>query len=146
MSWLDPTLANPAIGGFPGALVFAGNGPNSCKCRNDLNTYYMNYQPRIGLAFSLNPKNGNTGRLRRDDHAPADRLVAAQAERSEQTCLGSPQNQDFNSLDNGISPAFYWENNVPAYQKAPFFDPSLNTGFTTTQRQGGPDFSLRRSQ
>src|SRR5438874_9687611 len=28
-SFLDPNLPNPAVGGYPGALVFAGDGPNS---------------------------------------------------------------------------------------------------------------------
>ena len=43
----------------------------------------------------------------------------------------------FNSLDSGISPAFYWETGLPPYHKAPFFDPTLNTGFNTATAQGG---------
>ena len=30
-SFLDPTLPNPAVGGYPGAIVFAGDGVNSCQ-------------------------------------------------------------------------------------------------------------------
>ncbi|HYP07782.1 MAG TPA: TonB-dependent receptor, partial [Bryobacteraceae bacterium] len=38
VSFLDPDQPNPAIGGFPGALVFAGDGPNSCNCRTPVKT------------------------------------------------------------------------------------------------------------
>ncbi|HYM05239.1 MAG TPA: hypothetical protein VEU11_01645, partial [Terriglobales bacterium] len=39
--------------------------------------------------------------------------------------------------NDGYTPAFYWDNGVPAYQKAPFFSPTLNTGNTTTTPQAG---------
>src|SRR5665811_1114617 len=53
MSWLDPNLPNPAIGGFKGALAFAGNGPNGSGTRNgNVPVYMRNFQPRIGLAYS----------------------------------------------------------------------------------------------
>jgi hypothetical protein len=38
-SFLDPNLPNPAIGGYRGAIVFAGNGPDSCQCRTPIKTY-----------------------------------------------------------------------------------------------------------
>jgi hypothetical protein len=118
-------------------LVFAGYGQNSCQCRNALTTYYMNYQPRIGLGYSLNPKTvlragyGVTTTPRGSAGGSGSGKIGT-------GLLGFSAEPSFASLDNGISPAFYWENNVPPYQKAPFFDLSLNTGFTTTQRQGGP--------
>ena len=34
------TLPNPAVGGYPGAVVFAGDGPNSCSCRTPIATYH----------------------------------------------------------------------------------------------------------
>ena len=33
MSFFNPTLANPAAGGYLGALQFAGSGTDSCNCR-----------------------------------------------------------------------------------------------------------------
>src|SRR5262249_12925388 len=56
MSWLNPSAPNPAIGGFPGILTFAGDGPNGCHCRNDVAMYRRAFGPRIGFAYSLNGK------------------------------------------------------------------------------------------
>ena len=39
-SFMDATMPNPAVGGYPGAVVFAGDGPNSCQCRTPIKTYY----------------------------------------------------------------------------------------------------------
>jgi len=54
MSWLNPRLANPAVGGYRGALEFAGYMADSCKCQTNLTTYYKNFQPRVGFAYSVN--------------------------------------------------------------------------------------------
>jgi len=43
----------------------------------------------------------------------------------------------FTSLDAGISPAYYWENGVPAYRKPPTLERTVNTGFYTGNPQGG---------
>src|SRR5205814_7162076 len=52
-SFLDPNLPNPAVGGYPGAIMFAGNGADSCHCRTPIKTYYGAIGPRLGLAYSL---------------------------------------------------------------------------------------------
>ena len=135
MSWLDTTKPNPAVGGFPGALVFAGDVPNGCKCRNDIQTYYKNFQPRVGFAYGLTRKTVVRGgysmtAVRRGAAGGSGTKIGTGV-------LGFSANPTFNSLDNGISPAFYWEAGVPAYQKAPFFDSTLNTGFYTGVLQGG---------
>ncbi len=39
-SFLDPTLPNPAVGGYPARIVFAGDGVNSCHCRTPIDTYH----------------------------------------------------------------------------------------------------------
>jgi hypothetical protein len=55
-SFLNPTLTNPLTGN-PGALQFAGNaGPLSCNCRTPVHTYYKNFGPRLGLAYSADDK------------------------------------------------------------------------------------------
>jgi hypothetical protein len=50
MSFFNPSLANP-VTGQPGALQFAGNGPNTCNCDTPMNTYMKNIGPRLGFAF-----------------------------------------------------------------------------------------------
>jgi hypothetical protein len=136
MSWLNPTMANPAIGGFPGALQFAGYGPNSCQCRNNFATYYRAVGPRLGLAYSVSRKTV----VRAGYALSYTRRGAAGGYGSGTTgtgLLGFVANPSFTSLDNGISPAYYWDKGVPSYIKAPFFDPTLNTGYNTTTAQGG---------
>ena len=50
--------------------------------------------------------------------------------------LGFSAQPSFPSVD-GFSPAFDWDDGVPGYQKAPFFQSDLNTGFTTERPTGG---------
>ena len=56
-SFLNPTLTNPATGNA-GALQLAGNrgAGFSCNCRTPVQTYWKNWGPRIGLAYSVTPK------------------------------------------------------------------------------------------
>jgi hypothetical protein len=136
MSWLNPDLPNPAIGGFRGALEFAGFGPNSCKCRNNFSPYYRALGPRIGFAYQLTSKT-----VIRAGYAMTYSRQGSGGGRGSGTTgtglLGYTASPTFSSLDGGISPAYYWDRGVPPYQKAPFFDSTLNTGFTTQNPQGG---------
>ena len=57
-TFLNPNLMNGATG-TPGELQFAGNygGPGvSCGCQTPVHTYWKNWGPRIGLAYTVNPK------------------------------------------------------------------------------------------
>ena len=57
-SFLNPNITNP-ITGNPGALQFAGNRGGtgvSCNCRTPVNSYYKNFGPRLGLAYSVDEK------------------------------------------------------------------------------------------
>ncbi len=136
MSFFDPTAPNPAIGGFPGALVFSGNGVNSCKCRTPVKPYYGNLEPRLGVAYKLNSKTIlRAGYAINSTHRGA--VGGRGGARTGTGLLGFTANPSPASLDGGISPAFYWESGFPSYQKAPFFEPTLNTGFYTGVPQGG---------
>jgi len=56
-SFMNPNLTN-AITGTPGELQFAGNhgGPGvSCNCRTPVQTWWKNFGPRVGLAYSVTP-------------------------------------------------------------------------------------------
>ncbi|HEY0307574.1 MAG TPA: TonB-dependent receptor [Acidobacteriaceae bacterium] len=58
-SFLNPNITNP-ITGNPGALQFAGNwggaGVSCGGCRTPVDTWYKNFGPRFGLAYSLDSK------------------------------------------------------------------------------------------
>jgi Carboxypeptidase regulatory-like domain len=57
-TFLNPNITNAATG-TPGMLQFAGNYGGagvSCGCRTPVNTYWKNWGPRIGLAYSVDDK------------------------------------------------------------------------------------------
>lgn len=55
MSFFNPNVANPVVG-LPGALQFAGSGPDSCHCSTPIQQHNINPGPRVGAAYSLNDK------------------------------------------------------------------------------------------
>jgi hypothetical protein len=57
-SFLNPNITNPVTGN-KGALQFAGSWGGSgvsCNCVSPVHTYWKNWQPRVGIAYSLNDK------------------------------------------------------------------------------------------
>jgi len=54
-SFLNPTLTN-TITGNAGMMQFAGYGANTCNCRTPVETYWKNFGPRLGLAYSIDDK------------------------------------------------------------------------------------------
>jgi hypothetical protein len=134
-SFMNATLPNPAAGGRPGALQFAGYGPNSCRCETPIKTYYGNIQPRLGFAYKLSEKlvmRGAYGIM----HTRRGAVGGRGGARNGTGLLGFSASPSFPS-SNGFDPAFNWNNGVPAYQKPPFFDPTLNAGFATGRPAGG---------
>ena len=57
-TFLNPTMTNP-LTGSPGILQFAGNYGGagvSCQCTTPVPTYFGNWGPRVGIAYSINNK------------------------------------------------------------------------------------------
>ncbi len=50
----NPTTPNPGASGYPGALTFAGTGPgrNGNVGETWADTYYKDFEPRVGFAYS----------------------------------------------------------------------------------------------
>ncbi|MBI3208818.1 MAG: hypothetical protein HYZ37_07940 [Candidatus Solibacter usitatus] len=129
-SFFNPNLPNSAAGGAPGILMFMGNGPNSCKCRTNINTNYKNFGPRIGVAYTLNDKTViRAGYTIMYTHRGA--VGGRGGGRIGTGTLGYSASPSFVSPE-GYSPAFYWDNGVPSYAKPPFFEPTLGTTFNGT--------------
>jgi hypothetical protein len=135
-SFLNPDLPNPAAGGFHGALQFGGYGTASCHCSAVMDTHHDSIGPRLGLAYRLGDKTviragyaimyahmGGVGGRGGAHNGPGT--------------LGYSASPSFSSLDGGISAAFNWDSGFPTYLHPPFFDPTLNTGFTTAVPSGG---------
>jgi len=57
-TFLNPALLNPLTNTY-GMLQFAGNYGGtgvSCNCRTPVHTYWKNFGPRLGFAYTVNPK------------------------------------------------------------------------------------------
>ena len=135
-SFMDPALPNPAVGGYRGAMVFAGDGPNSCHCRTPINTYYGAIGPRLGLAYALSEQ--TVVRAAYGINYSRRGAVGGRAgARNGTGTLGLSANASFPSANGSFEPSYNWNNGVPAYPQPPFFDPTLNTGFVTGRGTGG---------
>ena len=145
MSFFNPMEPNLAAGGHAGALEFAGNGPDSCNCADPIKTHYLNFGPRVGLAYRIGDKTViRSGFSMTYVHAGG---VGGRVNgRQGLSQLGFNTTASFTSPGNG-TPAFYWDNGYPAYQAPPFLNPSYGTGFITTNPTGAQtitygDFNL----
>ena len=137
VSWFNPDIPNPAVGGFRGALQFGGQGqsPLYCNCRTRIKTQYNNWGPRIGFAYRLGEKTvvrAGYGIMCTRHGAVGGRGGAREGTGK----LGFTAAPGFPSPDS-FSPAFDWDDGVPSYQKPPFFDATLNTGFYTERPTAG---------
>ena len=137
VSWFNPDIPNPAAAGFKGALQFGGEGasPLYCNCSTRIKTHMNNWGPRLGFAYKLGDKTvlrGGYGMMYTRHGAVGGRGGAREGTGK----LGFTAAPGFPSPDT-FSPAYDWDDGIPAYQKPPFFDATLNTGFTTERLTGG---------
>ncbi len=129
--WSDfsPTTPNPAAGGIPGAVIFAGSGPGRQGSRTLADSYFHAFGPHIGFAYSWNQKTVIRGSYARS-YAP---LMAVS---------GSAHNMGFTLTDtvtnqtNGLQPTFLLNQGFPAYQVPPFINPSVSNGTSVSWWQG----------
>jgi hypothetical protein len=121
-SFFDPNLPNPAASGQPGALRFLGEGPG----REGGRQLYNNaggWGPRLGFAYQMTDKlvvRAGAGIFFGTNKAPG---------------LGGANNgftnaPSWSSQNQGISPAFQWDQGFPAWEAPPFINPGFNAGFS----------------
>jgi hypothetical protein len=133
LSFLSPDLPNPEIGGFRGALQYGGTGANTCNCSAPIQTHYRNFQPRIGLAYSLNNKTVvRAGFLMAYTHGSAG-VGGNGATGPGRTGYNAPA--AYASVVTGQA-AFNWEAGVPTAPTPPLLTPGFGTGFTTANPAG----------
>ena len=134
MSFMNPNYPDPAAGGRLGALNFAGSGPYGCNCSVPARAHYLNFEPRLGLAYKLNNKTViRAGFLVTVDTGTAG--ISGNGAAAGSGLAGYNVTATFSSAVTGL-PAFYWDQGVPAFQKSPFIDPGYGTGFTTSNPTG----------
>jgi hypothetical protein len=92
--------------------------------------------PRIGLAYSLNDRNvirAAYGIMYTRRGAVGGREGA----RDGTGTIGFNASAPLSSPNNGIDPAFDWDNGIPGYQKGPIYDATYLTGFNASGVVGG---------
>ena len=130
MSFFNPTLANPLAGGIPGALEFAGDGPDSCHCSTPVKQHNLNLAPRIGVAYRIGDKTvirAGFGIF----YAHAGGVGGRTNGRQGLSQVGFNNNGSLSSATTG-QPAYAWDNGYPGNPlNPPFFNPSYGIGFIT---------------
>lgn len=129
-SSFDPRVPNPGAGGLPGALVFA-NDDN----RGFADTWYKDFGPRIGFAWSPDRSEGIFGRLLGGAGKTVIRggygiyyQALVYADFGERLVAGFGGEVP-RSSPNGFDPAFNIDQGFPQdFPRPPFLDPTIRNG------------------
>jgi hypothetical protein len=115
----SPTKPNPAVNDYPGALVFAGDGPGREGKRSLFPGYYGALAPRVSFAYSANDKTIFRGGVGRS----FGRVTVVQGSSHFAGFIGQ---YVFASADAGVTPAFNLDQGLPAYPLPPLIDPAFS--------------------
>jgi hypothetical protein len=116
---LDPTKPNPAVNNYPGALVFAGDGPGREGTSSLFPGYYGSFAPRVSFAYSANDATIIRGGVGRS----FGRVTVTQSSSHFAGFIGQ---YVFSSADAGVTPAFYLDQGLPPYPLPPLIDPTFS--------------------
>jgi hypothetical protein len=128
LSDFNPTLANPAAGGRPGALVFAGSGSGRIG-RSNIVDGWNGFGPRFGFAYSVNSKTtfrGSAGL----SYGP---VLNAGGSAHSVGIVGKIVAAD---ASQGLSPLWTLQNGPPPVGPLPDIDPSAGNGNTVSYYNG----------
>lgn len=123
-STFDPNTPNPGAGGIPGALIFAGDGPDRAGTRTFERPKRDAWGPRVGFAYRLGEKDALRGGYGIYYSGVAFDQFVGQPTEGFQANLLAP------NTTNGIFPAFYLDDGFPASRVVhpPFIDPRFSNG------------------
>ena len=109
IGFFDPSIPNPGAAGRLGALDFNGEGAGRNGFKRVGGTLANNWGPRLGLAYSLDDKTvlRASGALM---YAP---LMGAMTSGFNVPFIGWALDVTASSLDNGVTPAFNWDDGYP---------------------------------
>jgi len=129
--WSDfsPTTPNPAAGGRPGAVLFAGSGAGRVGTRSLADMWTGGFGPRFGFAYSLHDKTvirGSYGRL-------FGQLMSVTGSTHN---MGFTLTQTFPSQSNGLRPTYLLNQGMPPWTAPPFVNPSVSNGSSVSWFQG----------
>jgi len=118
-SELDPNLPNPGVNGYPGALIFAGEGPGREGVRSLVDGYYGAIAPRLSGAYSINDKTTIRGGVGRS----YGRVTVISGTSHFAGFIGQ---YEFTNTDSGVTPTFLLDQGLPAYPLPPQIDPAFS--------------------
>jgi len=129
--WTDfsPTTPNPAAGGIPGAVLFAGTCSGCVGTRSLANLWPWGFGPHLGIAYSK-------------DEKTVIRAAYARSYGALVSVSGSTHNSGFtltqtdSNTTNGITPTFTLDGGFPPYTVPPFINPSVSNGTNVAWFQG----------
>ena len=128
--WSDfsPTTPNPAAGGRPGALIFAGSCSGCVGSRTLGDSYFGAFGPHIGIAYNLNEKT-----VIRTSYARSFAAIT--------TVSGSTHQRGFTQTypapgGNSVTPSFTLDGGFPPWPLPPFINPSFSNGDNMPWFQG----------
>ena len=130
MSFFNPNIPNPVVGGIPGALQFSGGGPAGCNCATPVQRHNVNPGPRIGLAYRVGEKTViRAGYSIFYVHAGG--VGGRTNGRQGLSQVGFNGSNAASSVATG-QPAYIWDNGVPANPiPPPYINPSYGVGYIT---------------
>jgi hypothetical protein len=135
--WSDfsPTTPNPAAGGIPGAVLFAGSGNGRVGTRTLSDTWAKGIAPHFGFAYS---KNANT--VIRGSYARSFGALVSVSGSTHN--MGFTLTQGFNNGTNGVLPTFTMDQGMPPWTAPPFINPSVSNGTSVAWFQGNETTKL----
>jgi hypothetical protein len=135
--WSDfsPTTPNPAAGGIPGAVLFAGNCQGCVGSRTLSDLWTKGIGPHVGVAYSKDAKTVIRGSFARSFGS----LVSVSGSTHN---MGFTLTQTFSSSDAGILPTYTMDGGMPAWTAPPFINPSVSNGTSVAWFQGNETTKL----
>lgn len=124
ISTFDPNLPNPGAGGNLGALSIYGQGPGRNGLSRVSDTYYGAFSPHLGITYALDPKTVIRASYSLA-YAPYWQKYYGSLGPTPPT-FGFSANRIAASTDDGVTPAFNWDNGFPlSFPSFPQTDPAL---------------------
>ncbi len=118
-SEFDPNKPNPAANGYPGALIFAGEGEGREGKRSLIPGYYGSVAPRLSGAYSLNDKTTIRGGIGRS----FGRVTVISGTSHFAGYIGQ---YEFLNADSGVTPTFLLDQGLPSYPLPPQINPAFS--------------------
>ncbi len=128
LSYMDPSVPNPGAGGLKGAYIFAGTCQGCSGFTSTGNTHWRDFAPRFGMAYRLTDR-----MVVRGGYGIFFAQIITQGTGVTGLREGYNVTASFSTADNGITPAFNWDNGFPQnFKRAPLIDPTLENTQSAT--------------